>query len=711
MHVGIFDTEHFETVYPLLKLFQQAGNRITVFTNAPMAKLLSGMLGSQTNEVNFIIQAANEGHAQFAFRMHKTMRSQPLDMLWYSTINHNFLFHALLLYSHKRMRPVLTVHAINSLFSFPFSVDPVQLIKQFGKKIFLKRIQAFNVLDGGLSPLLLQKTGGKRPVYRVPGVIYEGINLPLALTDKIILVVPGAIDRGRRNYHEIFALLSIAEAAKLPLTIVLLGAAFEAYGADILRQAGAYKGVYTAVQYFDADFIEPPVFDTWLKAAHFIFLPAVITSFAYAGVAETYGLSKISGGFFDAIRVAKPFIHPADLQVPAGLENSGFKYQRLPQVVDFLQTVLSNKNIYHSYAGQAVQNSLPYTVERLSTEHKTALTASGRYYIKQYPNKGYLHGGIGYTDMEMVLDNEGYQSIIFYEGTEWFATAKRWLQMRKTTKALAPASTIVCLLPVYARMNRYFIEQLAGKGHRFIFVLADIDGLKDQSANTLSAELRLILLSKYFIVHSNAMAAWLKTQVPQATTAIIGPFDFLTTVIAKQRTKSNIVCFAGNLAKSKFLENLSILSAVHFNLYGEGISEKTLKQNNCSYKGSFLPQQLPQQLDASFGLVWEGDAIDRAAGALGLYSKLIFHHKLSLYIIAQLPVIVASFSASAAYVKLTGIGWLIDSLEEIPQLISGITEQAYQNAVNNMRPIAAEISRGEHLKKALLEITDQPLSS
>jgi hypothetical protein len=711
MHVGIFDTEHFETVYPLLKLFQQPGNRITVFTNEPMAKVLSGMLNGQKDEVNFIIQAANEGHAQFAFRMHKTIRSQPLDMLWYSTINHNFLFHALLLYRHKRMRSVLTVHAINSLFSFPSGVDPVQLIKQFGKKRFLQRIQAFNILEGGLLKLLLQKTGGKKQVFQVPGVIYEGVELPLAIADKMILVVPGAIDKGRRNYQEIFGLLSIAEAAKLPLTIVLLGTAFEAYGAGILKQASAYTGVYTAVQYFDSNFIEPPVFDAWLQAAHFIFLPSVITSLAYAGVAETYGLSKTSGGFFDTIKAAKPFIYPADLQVPAGLKNSGFKYQQLPQIVDFLQTVLSNKNIYNHYAAQAIENSLPYTVEQLRIKHQAALAALGRYYIKQYPNKGYRHGGIGYTDMEMVINNEGYQSIVFYEGTGWFAIATRWWQMRKKAKELTPASTIVCLLPVYARMNRYFIDQIAGKGHRIVFILADIDGLKDGRAKKLKAELRLMSLSKYFIVHSNAMAAWLKSQIPLAKTAVIGPFDFLTPVITKQRTKSEIVCFAGNLAKSKFLENLSGVSAVHFNLYGEGISEKTLQQNNCSYKGSFLPQELPQQLDASFGLVWEGDAIDDAAGALGFYSKLIFHHKLSLYIIAQLPVIVASFSASAAYVKSTGIGWLVDNLEEIPQLISGITEQGYQNALNNLQPVAAEIAKGEHLKKALLEITNLPLSS
>jgi hypothetical protein len=711
MHVGIFDTEHFETVYPLLKLFQQPGNTITVFTNEQTVKVLLAMPGYQNECVLFIVQSPGEGHAQFAFRMHEHILQKPLDILWYSTINHNFLFHGLLLHRHKSMQTVLTVHAINSLFSWPFSFNPVQLIKRFGKRIFLNRIHAFNVLEAGLADLLLQKTGGTKPVYEVPGVIYEGADLPSAITDKILLVVPGAIDKGRRNYQEIFAVLSIAEAAKLPLEIVLLGAAFQAYGEDILNQARAYTGAYTALKYFDTNFIEPAIFDAWLKAAHFIFLPSVISSFAYNGIEETYGVSKTSGGIFDTIKAAKPFIYPAGLQVPGGLKSSGFNYRQLPEIVGFLQNILSENSIYQHYAEQAIQNSGPYTVEQLRIKHKLALSATHSYYIKQYPNKGYQHGGIGYTHMEQVLHNEGFLPIRFFEGLQWLAVITRWLQMQKKANTLAPASTIVCLLPVYARMNRYFIEKISAKGHRIIFVLADIDGLKDQSQKQLTADLRLMALSEHFIVHSNAMANWLKTVLPAAKTAVIGPFDFLTPVISRQRNKSTIICFAGNLAKSRFLEKLWKVNAVHFNLYGEGISEKIRLQNNCSYKGSFLPHELPQQLDASFGLVWEGDAIDNASGALGLYSKLIFHHKLSLYIIAQIPVIAASFSASAEYITSTGIGWLVDSLEEIPQLISGMTNQQYQQVLNNLKPIAAEISQGEHLKKALLEITDQPLSS
>ena len=34
MNIGIFETEHFEGAYPLIKLFDNGGNRVTIFTNS-----------------------------------------------------------------------------------------------------------------------------------------------------------------------------------------------------------------------------------------------------------------------------------------------------------------------------------------------------------------------------------------------------------------------------------------------------------------------------------------------------------------------------------------------------------------------------------------------------------------------------------------------------------------------------------------------------
>ena len=62
---------------------------------------------------------------------------------------------------------------------------------------------------------------------------------------------------------------------------------------------------------------------------------------------------------------------------------------------------------------------------------------------------------------------------------------------------------------------------------------------------------------------------------------------------------------------------------------------------------STIPILFLQNSKGSFGLIWEGDSIEKPSGSLGRYIQYISHHKLSLYILAKLPIIVAASAATA----------------------------------------------------------------
>ncbi|ULQ53899.1 hypothetical protein [Flavihumibacter fluvii] len=704
MLIGIFDTEHFETAYPLVKLFDLPGNSIIIFTNLPTALLLKEMLGNRSEHYSWIIQGADEHHVRFIYRIHNILQQREPDLFLYSTVSHNHLFHAVLLKLHPRMRSVLTLHAINSLFYFPLSLNPKEFFRSLGRKLLLKTVGELNVLSPNLKAPLQQKLPSPKKIHHIPGVVFEYKNKEQPVTHFIRLVVPGSIDGGRRDYLQVFELLNLAEKQKLPLEIVILGAPYREYGQGIIQKARAWHGVFCRIILITDGIIPALVFDAELNAAHFVFIPAVIESYAYNGIKEEYGLTKTSGSIFDTIKMAKPFLYPSALSIPADMASSGFGYKNLAEIISFLQAIFTDKRSYSAWNEKAFQNSLKYTIDQVRSENHSLLAGTHLYFLQLYSGRQYRHGGIGYSDIEAILLEEGYLPISLTEKYGWLSVMKRWIGVQQVIQRLPFESFVVCLLPVYPRMYKYLLKRLSMHGHRLIFMVTDIDGLKDGNNRVLVEELKLMQLANHFIVHSEAMEQWLKNRFPGAITSILGPFDFLAPPVNRQRFKSNLVCFAGNLEKSIFLNDLHKIGQVSFYLYGDGITDKIRQQVNCTWKGSYDPHTLPSVLEGSFGLVWEGDSIIGAEGSIGNYTKIIFHHKLSLYILAGIPVIAPVFSASAAYIRSHGIGWLINNLEELPGLIAGISETDYQAAIDSMQPIADELSKGQHFRKALREI-------
>ncbi|HEX4371979.1 MAG TPA: hypothetical protein VHZ50_01620, partial [Puia sp.] len=144
-----------------------------------------------------------------------------------------------------------------------------------------------------------------------------------------------------------------------------------------------------------------------------------------------------------------------------------------------------------------------------------------------------------------------------------------------------------------------------------------------------------------------------------------------------------------------------------FNLYGTGVTELMIVQKNVFYKGVFEPYTLPNLLEGAFGLVWDGDKIDSEGGSIGHYMQYITHHKISLYILSGMPIIIYEKAGAAELIKQYHIGFTINNLFEIEEKIKTLTNDDYNKMTSNMHALARKISSGGFLKNALTEIIDQ----
>ncbi|MBS1947507.1 MAG: hypothetical protein JST47_07040 [Bacteroidetes bacterium] len=331
------------------------------------------------------------------------------------------------------------------------------------------------------------------------------------------------------------------------------------------------------------------------------------------------------------------------------------------------------------------------------------------YFVQEHSFSAFFHGGVGNADIEKVLLQENFRPILFphhFSFSVWAKYGRFWFLI-KTFFSLKKGSVVLVQFPLYAKMNKMLLRLLHFRRSILtVCLIADINGLKDGNNELLQNEIKELKRAQYFIAHNQSMKSWLLKHIPFAKCSLLYFFDFMTTGNNVPKKKSFEIVFAGNLAKSLFLEDLGniITESLKFLVYGPGVTKKMKSQKNFFYKGVFPPYGLPQKIEGSFGLVWDGDCIDDPCGSIGHYMQYITHHKVSLYILTGIPVIIYENAGSASLIRKHKIGFTISGLNEIEQKINSISEAEYQQMVNNMKPLAGKISKGEFLKEAIADI-------
>jgi glycosyltransferase involved in cell wall biosynthesis len=367
MKIGIFETEHFEGVFPVIKLFDNSSNQITVFTYNSTYRQLKYLLGNQVDNYDWVIKAESDSKHRFIYTLFREVRKRNIGLLYLNTVTNNFIFYAALIKALQKTRIVLTLHDINGYFPYrpKFGLRP--LTRYFGKRWLMGKVDEFNVVSLTMVDYLESKLGAGKKVYCIPGAVFDESTVPTlnGLGKTINIVVPGTLDRRRRKYETVFELLDECRIQQIPVNITLLGGTSESYGQEILDKCRNHVMKYDNLLFYNTALIEQPEFDRVMNAAHFVLIPSMINTMISDGVVETYGLSISSGNIFDVIKHAKPFIVPNALRIDPFLVQSCFHYGNVSDIVDFLAEILRHKERYLSLLQAALEASRNYTIEKV----------------------------------------------------------------------------------------------------------------------------------------------------------------------------------------------------------------------------------------------------------------------------------------------------------------------------------------------------------
>lgn len=207
------------------------------------------------------------------------------------------------------------------------------------------------------------------------------------------------------------------------------------------------------------------------------------------------------------------------------------------------------------------------------------------------------------------------------------------------------------------------------------------------------------------ICHNAAMKAYLLEHgFRQEQLITLGIFDYLCddNGLQPRLEQPARIAVAGNLAptKSGYVYDMDV-TGVGLNLYGINFDETAFvgKENVC-YQGSFPPDDLPANLEGTFGLVWDGPVGSTCAGNTGAYLRYNNPHKTSLYLACNIPVVIWSQAALADFVTENGLGLAVDSLDQIAEAVGNLTEADYAAMAANVRQMGEKIRGGGFFRTA-----------
>lgn len=353
------------------------------------------------------------------------------------------------------------------------------------------------------------------------------------------------------------------------------------------------------------------------------------------------------------------------------------------------------------------------------------------YCMTVHKNNKTTAGAKAPDDISLIAGRMGAEELIFkeahkFKNIKWTRFFSAFVGIRNWTNLLFRVKKNSYVIIQHPNENILIANKFINlckktKKVNFIFLIHDMESLrKNLSVNNgeipegrgIIADEVLLKKADYIICHNKAMRRYLVSRGFNDSNIVeLEIFDYLHDCqLPTDRKMDNSIIIAGNLMKEKVGYLYKLLEKneldIVINLYGPNYTGSR-DMKNINYCGQCRPEELPEKLRGSFGLVWDGTEIDGCHGKAGEYIRYNNPHKCSLFLASNIPVIIWKEAALAEFVEKKGVGITIDSLSDINEKISQVTNEQYKTMVLNTIKVGKELREGHYFKTALKKILDR----
>ncbi|HEL1586827.1 TPA: galactofuranosyltransferase [Streptococcus suis] len=326
------------------------------------------------------------------------------------------------------------------------------------------------------------------------------------------------------------------------------------------------------------------------------------------------------------------------------------------------------------------------------------------------------------NDVEQILGNAGYEPLLFsvrnwYEMSFLSAQIHKISALWQALKQLKSGDELIIQFPMLHHnfLTNFLINIVKKRNVVVYFLIHDLEVLRHSNLSSITLkqkiriylqELSLLSTGSGIIAHNHKMKSVLENKgIASEKIVSLEIFDYLIPNFKghSQVSKDDAIIIAGNLAMEKAGYLYSLPPSPRFNLYGVGFDESHASTNT-TYFGSFFPDELPNVLSGSFGLVWDGEKSETCTGIFGEYLRYNNSHKASLYLASGFPLIVWKNSALSQFVEEQNCGITINSLYEIQERLLDLSTDEFNLLSSNAENVGKLIREGHFLLTAIQKL-------
>ena len=366
MEVVLYDTEHFETLETLLRLLDDGRNVLHVAVPVRMRRELEALGIREGATLRWHpLPEANSAHAAALGRITRNVRA---SLLLLGTVSFRQYAFARMIRRLRGVRVLLGVHDVEDTFRPQRGKGFRGLLRRWGLQQLVHSVSGFMVLLPEMETHIRQSRYTDKPVYVVPGRLFnEGSYKPSPLPLRI--VVPGSVDAARRDYDVVERLLRRLSSARSDIRLIIVGA-LPATG-----ERPRWFDDYPEFLEVRCDrFVPAADYASALSEAGLVWAP-LPEHFEQAGrPPETYGLTKSSGTFFDAISAGKPLLLPGHVPVPEALRGCTLVYFDETHLYYLLTALAANEAAFARLQSAALEAARRFTPELLRDRNVAKMT-------------------------------------------------------------------------------------------------------------------------------------------------------------------------------------------------------------------------------------------------------------------------------------------------------------------------------------------------
>lgn len=245
------------------------------------------------------------------------------------------------------------------------------------------------------------------------------------------------------------------------------------------------------------------------------------------------------------------------------------------------------------------------------------------------------------------------------------------------------------------------------RGAKTITLIHDLGSFRRKRL-TVEKEIRRLMNTDYVIASNEVMRNWLTDHGFSKPTGALGLFDYRSRSESKEPTaaKGDVrIVYAGALSMRKNAFMLDMAKSVlpyQLHVFGNRNGLPDMQDNpKITFHGFSPADDFISSVDADFGLVWDGDSTESCTGNFGEYLRYNSPHKVSFYLRAGLPVIIWRQAAVAPIIEREDVGFCIDSIDQLRQLLSSLKQERIDEMRQNVRQLSDRLKNGTFLKDAV----------